>query len=356
MELLQRKYSKKIQCDHNCMREKINIPEEQLLVCLQEQYNLIPVTVDFLPLGHDMRAGVYRVVSEHGASYLLKAKFGSLYEPGCFVPRYLHDLGIAAVVAPLPTKNNALWTQLGNWSFILYPFIDGDTSLMSMTEKHWKEVGTTFRQIHQAVLPHVGFELLRKETFDLTEYAHWVRAFELQHVRSEGGSVLERALRTSWLAHQPTIHSILNSLERLAEVLRERSGPYVICHADLHPANLIRNYADHVFVIDWDDVMLAPKERDFIFVKETSADGLAGTSPFFQGYGQRQIDWIALTYYRYERVIQDVIEYAREVFFRHDLSEETKAHSVQSFHANIEGRMVAAAYAAASHIPSNLIF
>ncbi len=65
------------------------------------------------------------------------------------------------------------------------------------------------------------------------------------------------------------------SLEKLAEVLQSRTLPYVISHADLHPANLLRDPLGHVFVIDWDEVMLAPKERDFIFVKASSADSEA---------------------------------------------------------------------------------
>lgn len=42
------------------MREPLNIPEERLRACLQDQYGLIPVTLDFLPLGLDAYAGVYR--------------------------------------------------------------------------------------------------------------------------------------------------------------------------------------------------------------------------------------------------------------------------------------------------------
>jgi spectinomycin phosphotransferase len=61
-----------------------------------------------------------------------------------------------------------------------------------------------------------------------------------------------------------------------------------------------------VFVIDWDDVMLAPKERDFLFIPEYRVDSLTQQeiSPFFQGYGVgTEIDWAALAYYRCERVV-----------------------------------------------------
>jgi spectinomycin phosphotransferase len=333
------------------MREKPGISEDLLRACLQNLYDPIPVTLEFLPLGHDYNAGVYRVVSEQGTVYLLKAKLGTVYEPSCLVPRYLNDQGIESVVAPIRTKNNTLWTQLGAWTVIVYPFLEGDSSLTGMTNEQWKELGNIFHSIHQIVLPPEGFEFLRKETFDPTNYAHWIHTFETQHVHTEGGSPSERALHASWLAHQSIIHMMLTSMEKLAGVLQRRSGPYVICHADLHARNLIRDRAGHVFVVDWDDVMLAPKERDFIFIREPQADS------FWEGYGQTEIDWIVLTYYRWERVVQDLIECSRDVCFRDDLGEASKADLLQSFDKSFakEQSNLAAAYAAAAHLPSDLL-
>jgi spectinomycin phosphotransferase len=340
------------------MHEQPGIPVEHLRACFQNQYDLIPVTLEFLPLGLDYNAGVYRVVSEQGTAYLLKVTSRPLYEPRCLVPRYLNDQGITSVVAPVPTRSGALWTQLEKWTVIVYPFIDGDTDWTGMTNEQWKEVGTIFQQIHQAMLPPEGFESLRKETFDPTEYTRWVRVFETQHLHSRrGGSGSSRALRADWRAHQSTIHSAIAILETLGNVLQRRTFPYVVCHADLHPANLLRDPLGRVFVIDWDEVMLAPKERDFIFVKASSADSeaLPGTPAFFQGYGQTEIDWMVLTYYRYERVVQDLIECAQEVFFRDDLGEGAKADAVQLFQEILaEGGEIDAASQASAHLPSDL--
>ena len=63
-----------------------------------------------------------------------------------------------------------------------------------MTDDHWREVGTIVKRIHQVKVSTLGFESLRKETFDQTEYARWVRAFETQHANSEGGGISERLL------------------------------------------------------------------------------------------------------------------------------------------------------------------
>src|SRR5260370_34481327 len=108
-------------------------------------------------------------------------------------------------------------------------------------------------------------------------------------------------------------------LEKLAEMLQSRTFPSVICRADLHARNLIRDRAGHVFVIDWDEEMLAPKERDFIFIREPQADA------FWEGYGQKEIDWMLLSYYLWDRVVHEVIEEAQNWCFRDDLAEETKA-------------------------------
>ncbi|MBV9259307.1 MAG: aminoglycoside phosphotransferase family protein [Ktedonobacteraceae bacterium] len=351
------------------MREQPGIPEEHLRICLQNHYDLYPVTLEFLPLGLDYDAGVYRVANEQGTAYLLKATSRPLYEPRCLVPRYLNDQGITSVVAPMPTSSGALWTQLEQWTVTVYPFIDGEMCWTGMTDEHWKQVGTIFKRIHQTTLPPFGFESLRKETFDPQEYIRWVRAFEANlavartpHAQvpdSEGAS--QQALCSSWMTHQSTIHTVVASLEKLAGVLQSRTLPSVICHADLHPSNLLRDHPGGVFVIDWDEVMLAPKERDFIFIKVSSVDSekLPVPSAFFQGYGAVEIDWIALTYYRYERVIQDLIACAQEVFFRDDLEEETKAASAQAFRKILTGDGVVDAASAAStasaHLPSDLI-
>jgi spectinomycin phosphotransferase len=342
--------------------EPPNIAPEVLRAGLRERYDLGADTLEFLPCGHDNRAGVYRVVSEHGSVYLLKVTSRPLYEPSCLVPRYLYDRddrGITAVVTPLPTTSGSLWATLAGWKIMVYPFLEGDTSLTGMTDEQWQATGTIFHQIHQVPLPPNGFPPMRTECFDPTEYLRWVREFEaqqLQALRAQlGGRGPAQALCTSWVAHQSTIHAAMTSLEQLVAVLQSRTLPGVIAHADLHPANLLRDAAGHVFVLDWDEVMLAPKERDFIFIREPPARA------FWQGYGLRagaedeEIDWVALTYFRWERVIQDLIEEAQQALLRDDVGEDAKATAARRFAAAFAaGSSVDAAYAAAAHLPGDL--
>jgi spectinomycin phosphotransferase len=341
------------------MHDSLSIPEERLRACLRDQYGLTAVTLELLTLGLDTTAKVYRVVSEQGTTYLLKARSGPLYEPSFLVPRYLADQGVTAVNAPIPTSQGALWTRLVShreWVIAVYPFVDGECGWNpGMSDAQWMATGALVRQIHLVALPPEGFPSLRTETFEPDGYAHRVAAIEARHAQGDGGSQVERALHERWQERQPTIHALLATMDALTEELRARAGPCVICHADLHPSNLIRDHVGRVFLIDWDDVMLAPKERDFLFAGDPPADGAArtGGSPFFQGYGPAEIDWAALAYYRCERIVQDVIECAQEVYFRDDLGEDVKANAVELFAALFApgATMLDAACAAATHLP-----
>jgi spectinomycin phosphotransferase len=331
------------------MREKPNIAEEQLLIHLEKNYHFSILSLDFLPLGLDTNAGTYRVVTRQGAAYFLKAKpAASFYESACLVPRYLRDQGIAAVVAPLPTQQQTLWTRFEHWHIMLYPFIDGETGWQpGLNDEQWREVGTALKQIHGTTLPPEGFPALRNERFDPGEYGRWIQSFEAQQLASRDGSSIERDLRSCWIGHHATIHTLLSLMEKLASSLQTQAGPRVICHADLHPGNILRTSSNDVFVIDWDDVILAPKERDFLFVNETDQT----PSPFFQGYGATAIDWTALTYYRGERVITDLIACAQDVFFRDDLEEATKKDAVELFRDIFgENGEVELAFATAAHL------
>ncbi|HEX6816836.1 MAG TPA: aminoglycoside phosphotransferase family protein, partial [Ktedonobacterales bacterium] len=243
-------------------------------------------------------------------------------------------------------------------------FIEGETGWRpSLTDAQWKALGMILRKIHQASLPPGSIPSLRQETFDTAAYSRQIREFDAHFDRhpanADSGNQVELTLCVRWMEHQPTIHTLLAAMETLAAVLRRRSEPHVICHADLHPGNIIRDYTGHVHLIDWDDVMLAPKERDFLFVADPPEESAAGDGapPFFQGYGPAEIDWVALTYYRCERVVQDLLECAQEVVFRDDLGEEAKADAVQLFGEVLApGGMVEAAWAAAAHLPSDLGF
>ena len=66
---------------------------------------------------------------------------------------------------------------------------------------------------------------------------------------------------------------------------------------------------------------------------------------FFEGYGQTEVDALALAYYGYEWVVQEMSDYAERVFLMDDVGAETKADAVREFRALFApGDVVDAAY------------
>ena len=91
------------------------------------------------------------------------------------------------------------------------------------------------------------------------------------------------------------------------------------------------------------------------FGTKTSGYTLPGTPAFFQGYGQVNIDWIALAHYSYERVTQDVIACAENVCLRDDLGEESRANEAQLFQDVLaQGGEIDAATHASTHLSPDL--
>lgn len=330
------------------MREEPLIPRETLRALLQEQYGVDVLALEFLPVG-DTHSAIYRVVTDNRPAFLLKlrdcfddARLGSA--------RFLHDHDIDAVIAPVPTTAGMLSAPIDGWTAVLFPFVEGETGWDTMTSAHWEEAGRVFRRIHS--LQVEDFRGIHREIFDAAIYASNIQELEAQLAAPGEASTPLQLLQTAWRKHHATIQALIAAMGRLATALKTQAPPLVICHADLHPGNLLRDARGGVFVIDWDDVLLAPKERDFIFTGEPAV-GTTLASPFFDGYGPTDVNWTAVTYYRYERVVTDFIEYTRDVF-RDSLSEAAKLHSIESFVESLEGRNFAAAEVAAEHLPHDL--
>src|SRR5258708_39118011 len=119
------------------MLEKPPLEDEKIVACLKHSYGLNANEIEFLPLGHDSYAGVYRVHG-NGQTYFLKVKRDTVDELSVSLPRYLKDQGIEQVVAPLPTITQELWGRVEDFSLILYPFIEGKSGMaVGLSHMQW---------------------------------------------------------------------------------------------------------------------------------------------------------------------------------------------------------------------------
>jgi spectinomycin phosphotransferase len=320
------------------MLEKPNLTDEAIIACLRDSYS-IPVTgIEFLPVGNDATAWVYRVRTDDKNSYFLKVKAEDIYEPAVAVPCYLKVQGIEQVVAPLLTRTERLWERIDEFSLILYPFIEGSMGMqIGLTERQWTELGTALKKIHSTQLPAELAEQVQRETF-VSRWADVVRQLHVAIREREFESRVVRALAALWKTKAAEITQIVDRTEQLGQRLQRQARAFVLCHTDIHTANVLLDGAGRMFIVDWDTPLLAPKERDLMFVD-------ASAEAFWKGYGQADIDPVALAYYRYEWVVQEIGDFGNRVFLRPEFGEETKRDAVRGFRKLFQpGDVVEAAY------------
>jgi spectinomycin phosphotransferase len=144
------------------------------------------------------------------------------------------------------------------------------------------------------------------------------------------------------------INRLVTRAEELASGLQPGPLEFVLCHTDIHGGNiLIRTdgqLAKHpdggpiLYIVDWDNPLLAPKERDLMFIGggiDNIWKSEREETIFYKGYGKTEINLAALAYYRYERIIEDLAVTCEQLF----LSDEGGADRERSlgwFTSNFE--------------------
>jgi spectinomycin phosphotransferase len=118
-------------------------------------------------------------------------------------------------------------------------------------------------------------------------------------------------------ARQGEINHLVERAGQLGTALQARPMELVLCHSDMHAGNLLIGPNGAVYIVDWDEPILAPKERDLMFIGGVVGgdwESARAEALFYQGYGQIEVDKMALAYYRCERIVQDIAAFCQQLF------------------------------------------
>jgi len=313
------------------MIEKPAIKDEKIIIALNKNYPIQASHIEFLPLGNDASAWAYRVNTENQSTYFLKIRKELSNRAGLFVPRFLKDSGIQQVIAPLPTRTQNLIGEIDGFALILYPFITGKEAMkVGMTDAQWIEFGSILKRIHTTKLNENTLQYVMQESFT-PKWGSLSKALHEQVNVRKYDNPYQRQLADFWKENNETIRTLIERTESIGKHLRQTDLEFVLCHADIHIANVLLTQEGDMFIVDWDDTLLAPKERDLMFVLGEGPVETQEEVLFFKGYGRMEINPLALAYYRYEWCVQEVGDFGERVFLTKDVGEITKKDSVQGF-------------------------
>jgi spectinomycin phosphotransferase len=312
------------------MRDDPRLDLDHITLSLETHYGLRATSITFIPTGHDMYAFVYRVAGRDGSSSFLKVRAGAVYEPALSVPRALLDQGIETIIAPLPTSSGELWCPLNGYdgyTIVLYPYIRGENAMIvGLSRDQWSAFGVALSVVHGSGLESRFRDQLRIEDFALPSAAKVRRWLELVH-GTQFESPAANRFAAFWRAQAGEIERVLDRAESLGRSLHAKRFDLVLCHSDIHTANILVGDDGRIWLVDWDSPLIAPRERDLLFVVGSRIARRVepeDEDAFFEGYGPFEIDPEALIYYRYERIVEDIGEFGQSVFQDPTLSERAR--------------------------------
>ncbi|SDP52071.1 spectinomycin phosphotransferase [Pedococcus dokdonensis] len=326
----------------------------ELLRRVREDFGIPLIGVRPTGLGADARATLWRGETADGTGYAVKSSTAP--QPGLVVADFLAACGVPGVPDPVRTTGGSLTAPLADGSVVsVVPWIDGARAIETgLDGRHWRAFGAALGAVH-ATAPAAPLldgpdrpGLLALDRHDPTPEVRRAREFGSRLDAALGQSPEDRLLSELaglWHLHGGRVLEVAALAESTAldRPAWQDVAP-VICHADPHQGNLLLGSAPGdgtgtparsgaggesagVWLVDWDDAVLAPREADLIFVVGgvfsfapiTATDVAAffdGYTPASGGCRRGDLDESRLTHYRATRALTDFLDFAEEVLDR----------------------------------------
>lgn len=294
-------------------------PTHFIIDCLSVHYGINVAAISQLHIGADVNASIYKVKASDQKSYFVKLKQRHFHDVQIEILTLLQTAGIEQIILPIKTIKSKQLYQTGDLALIVYPFIKGEDGFnRNLTDEQWIVLGRALRQVHEIKVPSSLKSSIRREDFS-PQWREAVRSFYNLVEKLPIGDEVAINLWKYLKENQSMILQLVDRSEQLAKKAIRQSLDLVVCHSDIHAGNVLLDDKDHLYIVDWDAPIMAPKERDLMFIG--GGIGNVWNNPqqerlFYQGYGQVDVDLTLFAYYRCERIVEDIAEYIDELLLK----------------------------------------
>ncbi len=303
------------------MIKKQSFSDQYIIDCLNVYYGINVTKLILLPLGADIDASVYKAQTDDNVVYFVKIKHGHFHSAGIVLQQMLHDAGIQEIIVPVKTKQNQIVQYIDDYSLMVYPFIEGcDGFTQNLTPDQWIELGKTLRKIHGFEVPVSIRAQIRQETYS-AQWRNLVRSLDSYIKDTQAYDEIALKFLDSLKKHKVVIQHLVDRAEQLADKLKNTPSQFVLCHSDIHAGNVLLTKEGAMYIVDWDNPIMAPKERDLMFIGGGVGNVWNNSDEeklFYVGYGKTEVNAEIIAYYRCERIVEDIAEYSELLLAPHN--------------------------------------
>lgn len=298
------------------MLEKSHISEQLIIDSLRIQYDIDVAILTCLDVGADIDASIYRAQPHNQQNYFVKVKKGRQEDVSSLITTFLCDSGIKNIIPTVKTVDGLATQSIDDFTMTVYPFVDGWNGFScDLAEDQWLTLGKVTRQVHELKVPSSIQTNIRQESYS-PQWRQGVRSFFPIINDEPRGDEIAKKLQAFMKKHQAVIHRLVNQAEQLSQMVQGHSSQFVLCHSDLHAGNVLMDNSGAIYIVDWDSPIMAPKERDLMFIG--GGVGNVWNRPteceaFYRGYGQVEVNQTLLAYYRHDRILEDIAIYCQQL-------------------------------------------
>jgi thiamine kinase-like enzyme len=310
------------------MENQFKIGRDQLILAVQQGYGLSLESVEFILRGFG--GDCYRAETIFGTSYFLKlhdpianqmtaASLRAFYLPLMY---QLHEKGILPQIPhPIPTSDGSLSLSIGNNELVITNFIKGQlVGFGELPKKVLLRLAEMVGILHNSIA-ELQFEQPFIDQFEIVFEDDLLKSFDILSGLTGTATPGQVRLREIILPHKALIITNLERLRKLQTYARNTKKSKVVCHTDLHGGNLITDQQGTLYILDWENALIAPPEHDIFFFAGENGFWELFWPNYVRHFPAASIDPDLLRFYFYRRTLEDIADFIFRILRRESTPE-----------------------------------
>lgn len=293
------------------------ISKDQLIEQMFQSYHFDVVDLIFVPIGEVSWS--YVVTTGDNKKYFLKIHKARNLSQQRF--QLLYDLytkaNISQIPHPIPTIENQLGILINSYPTVLFNYINGVTSQNhKLTSNQYQQLGELLGKVHQAKNIISGFSV--KEKFDIPSEDEFLKVLKLISQKENYNPIQSAALKLLYPIKNQLAEE-LKKLEAIRKQLISDKIEFVLCHGEPTPDNIMLDRLGVVYLVDWDEPILAPKEKDLLFLSNTLEPVMTGYAKYSQDLS---INPLVKNFYNHLWNIREIADFGGRIFIENLIGKE----------------------------------
>jgi spectinomycin phosphotransferase len=292
----------------------MKIDFEKIPEIIETEYGISVSGIDQLNIGFDKNTAVYKLVSTDRKVYFLKIRSGNFTESSLTIPSLIsRKTNSSNLINIVKTADGKLYVERASLYIMIFPFINGQPGWdISLAKDQFVDFGKFMHTIHSTELPDAYSRIIPKETYD-PKYREWIKeyigAIAIDEIRYDNPVMIR--FFDVFQKKRGIILKILSCAEEMLKEIKPENQKMCLCHGDIHAGNILIDQ-NNFYIVDWDTILLAPREKDLMFIGGGIGNKWNTTKEieyFYYGYGKEaEINKNLIKYFRCDRILQDIYE------------------------------------------------